>query len=96
MQIDICVWSADNKMDRVEENIRRLLDGRAIEDSGDLCDFTLEEQNEAIGNLNSFWSPGYIIVHGHFWSKLSDCRYLSLIAEQSNNMKWHNFSALFM
>jgi hypothetical protein len=41
-------------MDRVEENIRRLLDGRAIEDSGDLCDFTLEEQNEAIGNLNSF------------------------------------------
>jgi hypothetical protein len=35
-------------------------------------------------------------VHGHFWSKLSDCRYLSLIAEQSNNMKWHNFSALFM
>jgi hypothetical protein len=38
-------------MDRVEENIRLLLDGRALEDSQDLCDFTLEEQNEAIGNL---------------------------------------------
>ncbi|GFG35121.1 hypothetical protein Cfor_09609 [Coptotermes formosanus] len=34
-------------MDRVEENIRRLLDGRALEDPHDLCDFTLEEQNEA-------------------------------------------------
>jgi hypothetical protein len=76
MQIDICVWSADNtsKMDRVEENIRRLLDGLALEDSEDLCDFTLEEQNEAIGNLNSFWSLGYIIVHRHFWSKFFDCR----------------------
>jgi hypothetical protein len=40
-------------MDRVEENIRRLLDGRALEDSQDLCDFTLEEQNEATGNLKS-------------------------------------------
>lgn len=52
MQIHICVWIVDNKMDRIEENIRRLLDGRALEDSQDLCDFTLEEQNEAAGNLN--------------------------------------------
>lgn len=44
-----------NKMDRVEENVRRLLDGRALEDSHDLCDFTLEEQNEATGNLSLFW-----------------------------------------
>ena len=43
-----------NKMDRVEENIRCLLDGRALEDSHDLCDFTLEEQNEATGSLNLF------------------------------------------
>jgi len=41
-------------MDRVEENIRHLLDGQALEDSHDLCDFTLEEQNEATGNLNLF------------------------------------------
>jgi hypothetical protein len=39
-------------MDRVEENISLLLDGRAPEDSQELCDFTLEEQNEATGNLN--------------------------------------------
>lgn len=45
-------------MERVEENIRRLLDGRAVEDCQDLCDFTLEEQNEATGNLNLFRSHG--------------------------------------
>lgn len=51
-------------MDRVEENIRRLLDGRALEDSHDLCDFTLEEQNEATGNLNLFWSHGATLRWG--------------------------------
>ncbi|KAJ9591872.1 hypothetical protein L9F63_001595, partial [Diploptera punctata] len=35
------------RMDRVEENIRKVLDGRALDNCQDLCDFTLEEQNEA-------------------------------------------------
>jgi hypothetical protein len=39
-------------MDRVEENVRRLLNGQALEDCQDLCDFTLEEQNEATGNIH--------------------------------------------
>ncbi|PSN38062.1 hypothetical protein C0J52_16683 [Blattella germanica] len=34
-------------MDRVEDNIRKLLDGRALDNCQDLCDFSLEEQNEA-------------------------------------------------
>jgi hypothetical protein len=36
-------------MDRVEGNIRRMLDGQSVDDCQDLCDFTLEEQNEATG-----------------------------------------------
>lgn len=47
--IGICAWLVDNKMDGVEENIKRLLDGQALEDCQELCDFTLEEQNEATG-----------------------------------------------
>ncbi|XP_069696563.1 8-oxo-dGDP phosphatase NUDT18-like isoform X2 [Periplaneta americana] len=39
-------------MDRVEENIRRILDGRAVEESQDLCDFTLKDQNEATASPN--------------------------------------------
>nr|CAD7259559.1 unnamed protein product [Timema shepardi] len=34
-------------MDKIEENVRRLLDGLAHGDSEDFCDFTIEEQNEA-------------------------------------------------
>ena len=38
-------------MDRVEDNIRKLLDGRPLDNCQDLCDFTLEEQNEATGKF---------------------------------------------
>jgi hypothetical protein len=31
-----------------------------------LCDFTLEEQNEATGNLNLFWSHG-TTLHCEMW-----------------------------
>ena len=47
-------------MDSVEANVARLLEGKALEGEV-LCDFTLSEQNEAIGNgiiiiiINNVW-----------------------------------------
>lgn len=35
--------------DVIEESIGQILDGKFLDDSDDLCDFTLSEQNEAIG-----------------------------------------------
>lgn len=36
-------------MDVVENNIRFILDGFPLQDSEELCDFTLADQNEATG-----------------------------------------------
>lgn len=35
--------------DTIEGKIRLVLNGESLNDSDDLCDFTLAEQNEAIG-----------------------------------------------
>ncbi|KAF4522143.1 hypothetical protein B566_EDAN012605 [Ephemera danica] len=34
-------------MDRIEENVKRLINGEELEESQEFCDFTLEAQNEA-------------------------------------------------
>ncbi|XP_066999783.1 8-oxo-dGDP phosphatase NUDT18 isoform X2 [Anabrus simplex] len=51
-------------MDKVEENIRRLLDGQAIDDGQEFCDFSLEEQNEATvaKGIAPSASPDYVPV----------------------------------
>jgi hypothetical protein len=36
-------------MDRIEENVRRLLNGEELQESQEFCDFSLEAQNEATG-----------------------------------------------
>ena len=41
-------------MDVVENNIRFILDGLPLQDSEDLCDFTLADQNEATGIVQIF------------------------------------------
>lgn len=38
-------------MDSIESNLVKLLDGLALQDSEELCDFTLSDQNEAIGKI---------------------------------------------
>lgn len=38
-------------MEIIEENIKLLLQGGAVEEPQEYCDFTLEEQNEANGLL---------------------------------------------
>lgn len=40
-------------MEIIEENIKLLLQGGAVEEPQEYCDFTLEEQNEANGLLIS-------------------------------------------
>ena len=37
------------KMGSVEANVQRLLDGDAVDEEEELCDFTLQEQNEQQG-----------------------------------------------
>lgn len=47
-------------MDSIGTNVARLLEGKSLDDEV-LCDFTLTEQNEAIGNgiiiiiINNIW-----------------------------------------
>jgi hypothetical protein len=36
-------------MDRIEDNVKRLLNGDAMKETQEFCDFTLEAQNEATG-----------------------------------------------
>lgn len=36
-------------MDSIENNLSLLLEGLALQDSEELCDFSLADQNEAIG-----------------------------------------------
>lgn len=43
-------------MDAVEGNIRQLLNGSSLEEEV-LCDFTLADQNEAIGNNGILLTP---------------------------------------
>lgn len=38
-------------MDSIENNLSLLLEGLALQDSEELCDFSLADQNEAIGRL---------------------------------------------
>lgn len=40
--------------DTIEGKIRLVLTGQSLNDNDDLCDFTLAEQNEAIGELIKF------------------------------------------
>lgn len=42
-------------MSDIEENIRQVLDGQCLGDSDDLCDFTLSEQNEAVGKQKKIY-----------------------------------------
>jgi hypothetical protein len=41
-------------MDRIEDNVKRLLNGDAMKETQEFCDFTLEAQNEATGIHISF------------------------------------------
>lgn len=38
-----------SSLEMVEGNVIKLLDGLSIDDNDELCDFTLADQNEAIG-----------------------------------------------
>lgn len=49
------------KMDSIENNLTLLLDGSALQDSEDLCDFSLADQNEAIGK---YPSPLFLLFVG--------------------------------
>lgn len=48
-------------MDSIENNLTLLLDGSALQDSEDLCDFSLADQNEAIGK---YPSPLFLLFVG--------------------------------
>lgn len=41
-------------MDSIENNLSLLLEGLALQDSEELCDFSLADQNEAIGTRFCF------------------------------------------
>lgn len=41
-------------MEVIEENIKFLLQGGAVDENQEYCDFSLEEQNEANGNCLYF------------------------------------------
>lgn len=43
-------------MDSIENNLTMLLDGLALQDGEELCDFSLADQNEAIGMSMLFCS----------------------------------------